>query len=168
MQVYLRDENFTVHYWDWRDPNQRRSLFRSDRLGEHHMTTAAVSGNLVANDGWTTVCWYASGNAPTPEQNICNPGTPTGPLQRCPNNITCAANYEGWPSYNDVEIAVGKQDYDRPNYNTYSPEGFRGFMEGFQVVPRCDNSTRGQDLCTNEAIADGKEGLQRLLHNTVS
>ena len=58
MQIFLQDENFTLHYWDWRDSNQRRSLFQSNRLGEHNMVTSAVTGQLFDNDGWQTVCWY--------------------------------------------------------------------------------------------------------------
>ena len=176
MQNMTGDDNFTVHYWDWRDPNERNSLFTRVRLGEHRMDTAEVEGPLF--DGWQTVCWYnGSGNVthPEPEHRICDPNVTTGPVQRCPNERTCEPNYEGWPSYEDVQNAVDKQDYDLPNYNKYSPaegsrEGFRGFMEGFQVIDECDRSTiLGRDLCTNVNIEGvGIKGLQRLLHNTVS
>ena len=165
------DENFTVHYWDWRNPDQRESLFTSDRLGAH-----AHNNNRIAEEHmfsrWQTVCWYGgSTNAENTEPSgICNPNVFTGPLQRCPDARTCAADYEGWPSFADVQTAVGMQDYDHANYNKYSPRGFRGFMEGFQVLDRgCDtNTARGRDLCEVESVEGVDKGIQRLLHNTVS
>jgi len=170
MQIFLQDENFTIHYWDWRDPNQRRSLFQSNRLGEHNMVTSAVTGELFANDVWQTVCWYnGSGNIARPDHRICDPRVSTGDLQRCPDKAICAANYEGWPSDDDVQTALAEQMYDSQQYNKVSPEGFRTLVEGFQVVDRCDSdSVRGRDLCTNVDIDGRQKGLQRLLHNTVS
>ena len=170
MQILLRDDNFTVHYWDWRNENERRSLFRRDRLGEHDSSSSAVTGQLF--NGWQTVCWYnGRGNISRPDdmQRICDPRVPTGPLQRCPNKTQCAADYEGWPSSQDVQSAVGKIDYDISPYNKVSKEGFRPYMEGFQVVDQCDNeSDRGRDLCTTITINGVLKGIQRLLHNTVS
>ena len=163
MQYLLRDDNFTVHYWDWRNENERRSLFRHDRLGAHDSNSSAVTGQLF--NGWQTVCWYdGSRNVPRPDdmQRICDIRVSTGPLQRCPNKTTCAADYVGWPSVDDVQTAVGSsmREYDISPYNKKPNGGFRGYMEGFEVVDRCDSSIRGQDLCM--------DGIQRLLHNTVS
>jgi len=166
MQIFLQDENFSLHYWDWRNPKQRRSLFQSNRLGEHNMFTSAVTGQLFDNDGWQTVCWYnGSGGVSRPEPHrICDPRDNTGPLQRCPNKTTCEANYTGWPSSDDVKAAVNEQDYDISGYNKFSHGGFRNLLEGFKVVSSCGNSIRGRDLCLEE---DGMR-LERLLHNTVS
>ena len=162
LQILLRDDNFTIHYWDWRDQNERTSLFRNDRLGAHDtQTISGVTGDLV--NGWQTVCWYnGSGNISRPDdrQRICDPRVRTGPLQRCPNKTTCAAGYDGWPSSTDVQTAVGRGNYDEPQYNKRPTGGFRGYMEGFEVVNQCGSSIRGRDLCT--------DGIQRLLHNTVS
>ena len=169
MQILLRDDTFTLHYWDWRDLNERTSLFESNRLGAHDSSSSAVTGQLF--NGWQTVCWYnGSGNIPRPDnmQRICDPRVPTGPLQRCPNKATCAANYDGWPSSTDVQTAVDMRSYDESPYNKVPTGGFRGYMEGFKVINRCDNSIRGRDLCTDETINGMPKGLQRLLHNTVS
>ena len=162
MQVFLNDDSFTIHYWDWRYQNQRTSLFQQNRLGGHD--TQTISGVTGQVGRWQTVCWYdGSGNIPRPDnmQRICDPGVPTGLLQRCPNKTTCEADYDGWPLPDDVQAAVRKSTYDEPQYNKAPTGGFRGYMEGFEVVNRCDSSTiRGQDLCIG--------GIQRLLHNTVS
>ena len=170
MQILLRDDNFTIHYWDWRYPNERTSLFRTDRLGAHDtQTISRVTGDLV--NGWRTICWYnGSGDVSRPRanQNICDPRNDTGPLQRCPNKTHCAANYAGWPSSQDVQDAVGMGQYDMPDYNAFSI-GFRNYMEGFLVVDQCDNETdRGRDLCNTKIINGMEEKVQRLLHNTVS
>ena len=169
MQYLLRDDNFTVHYWDWRNENERRSLFRHDRLGAHDSSSSAVTGQLFS--GWQTVCWYdGSRNVPRPNdmQRICDPRVSTGSLQRCPNKTTCAADYDGWPSSTDVQTAVGMRSYDESRYNKEPTGGFRGYMEGFKVINRCDNSIRAGDLCTDVTINGMPKGLQRLLHNTVS
>ena len=169
MQHFLNDDNFTVHYWDWRDPDQRTSLFESNRLGAHHPQNSTVTGDLV--NGWRTICWYnGSGGVsrPSANQNICDPRNDTGPIQRCPDKERCAANYTGWPTYQDVQDAVNMTQYDMPDYNAFST-GFRNYMEGFLVVGQCDNETdRGRDLCNNKIIDGTKEKVQRLLHNTVS
>ena len=167
MQYHLNDDNFTVHYWDWRDPNERRSLFRRDRLGEHDSRTSAVTGRLF--EDWPTRCWYnGSGDVLPPVENICDPRNDTGPIQRCPDKERCAANYTGWPTYQDVQDAVGMGQYDMPDYNAFST-GFRNYMEGFLVVDQCDSETdRGRDLCNTKTIDGTTENVQRLLHNTVS
>ena len=167
MQHFLNNDTFTVHYWDWRKEDERTSLFESNRLGAHNSVTPQVTGDLLLN-GWETICWYSrNGNMNRPEQNICNPGTPTGSLQRCPVKTACAANYSGWPSYDDVRTAVSMGEYDWSPYNRYS-QGFRNYMEGFHIVDQCDVQTRGQDLCMSVTINGTDKGLQRLLHNTVS
>ena len=170
MQHFLNDDTFTVHYWDWRDPDQRASLFESNRLGAHYLQTSAVTGDLV--NGWQTICWYdGSGGVsrPSANQNICDPKNDTGPLQRCPDKERCAANYTGWPTYQDVQDAVYMTQYDIPDYNAFSTTGFRNYMEGFLVVDQCDNKTdRGRDLCNNKTIDGITKMVQRLLHNTVS
>ena len=159
MQHFLNDDNFMVHYWNWTDQNQRTSPFQENRLGGQD--TQTISGVTGQVGRWQTVCWYdGSGNIPRPDnmQRICDPGVPTGLLQRCPNKTKCEADYEGWPSSQDVQDAVGMNSYDEPPYNKTPTGGFRGYMEGF--ANGCDSGIRGQDLC------DG--GIQRLLHNTVS
>ena len=147
MQHHLQDDTFTVHYWDWRYPNERRSLFRRDRLGEHDSQTSAVTGDLV--NGWQTICWYdGSGGVsrPSANQNICNPRNYTGLLQCCPDKTHCADSYSGWPSSQDVQTAVSMGQYDMSDYNAFST-GFRNYMEGFMVVGQCDDQTdRGRDL----------------------
>ena len=162
MQHFLQDETFTVHYWDWRNETERTSLFQSNRLGAHDRISSAVTGELV--DEWRTICWYGgnaeSGDIPDhrDNQNICDPSSDTGLLRRCPDKERCAANYSGWPSYQDVETAVGMEEYDRSPYDRLPCKSFRNYMEGFH--PGCDSGTRGVDLC--------ESGYQRLLHNTVS
>ena len=162
MQHFLQDDSFTVHYWDWRNEAERTSLFRSNRLGAHDSSSSAVTGELV--DEWQTICWYGgnAGSGDIPDcrdnQNICDPSNDTGLLRRCPDKERCAANYLGWPSYQDVQTAVGIEEYDRSPYNILSCESFRNYMEGFHAG--CDSGTRGVDLCEN--------GYERLLHNTVS
>ena len=52
----------------------------------------------------------------------------------------------GWPSVDDVQTAVGSSmgECDISPYNKKPNGGFRGYMEGFEVVDRCDSSIRGK------------------------
>lgn len=165
MQDLLQDENFTVHYWDWRYPDQRTSLFKRGQLGaRYNDTNSTVVGDLF--NGWETVCWSKNRDGvPTPSNSICDPTKMTGPLQRCPDKDKCDPDYAGWPNDTDVSVALEKSQYDNKNYDPTATESFRNYMEGFKVVDNCNVSDeRVRDLC------NVKKGcsLQRLLHNTVS
>lgn len=122
---------FRLPYWDWRIEMQRSSegvsseeLFREDRLGATRNVSGfpRVFGALF--DNWDTMCWLLPGD-------ICDPRVSTGLLQRCPFTGTdpCSSNNPDWPTDQDVQNALSFDVFDVPNYNLFSPAGFRNFVD---------------------------------------
>ena len=162
---------FRVPYWDWRIEEEREGAFMRSRLGERNivMDQARVEGDLFNN--WKTVCWYdgSGGIQNSPNNNICNPSVDTGYLLRCPmvdGKDPCNASNPNWPSFDDYNTALNKNDFDTDTFNiSAGPSSFRNFLEGFEAVSVTD--CRGNDLCIEN---DPEQGLntQRHLHNSVS
>lgn len=155
---------FRLHYWDWRRERQtdQNSPFKRDRLGTTEIDNGSpvVRGDVIG-DSWHTVCWDTSTNDKSRAAPLCNPTMNNAMrLQRCPvtqNGMSpCAANNQNWPTENDVNTALKKNIYDASPFNKTASDGFRNFLEGFQVVDDCG----GNEFCDNN--------LQRWLHNTVS
>ena len=149
---------FTLHYWDWRDPDQRRALFTEDRLGENN--NGVVEGIIF--EDWNTSCWREIANKSSPVP-ICNPREPTGALRRCPVESACDSD-TNWPTYGDVNSAVAIETYDAPPYDRYvagEDTSFRNYMEGFVV--QAGSNCGDENLCTEE----NGYSVRRKLHNTV-
>ena len=167
IQIETGDPMFTLHYWDWRDPEQREALYTRDRLGEN--VNGTVMGTLFEN--WQTYCWQnivpliQSGISPIP---ICDPTVPSNEtLRRCPIDTLCSKESPNWPTYNDVNDVVSIQAYDALPYDLRvlgSDTSFRNRMEGTLAEPGvdCGNNT----MCFvnfNVAIV-----VKQKLHNAVS
>ena len=140
---------FRLYYWDWRREMQtnENSPFKSNRLGETRNVDnfPRVQGDLIS-DGWDIRCWKLDPGL------ICNPNDITGQLQRCPFTGTnpCDVNNPDWPTLADVKKAVQMSSYDDSNYDKYSRNGFRNFMESFNVLsdPSSDITSCAQNrLC---------------------
>ena len=150
---------FSLHYWDWRDPNQRDALFTENRLGKNE--DGVVVGTLFEN--WSTVCWKDHNS--TTIIPICDPTEQTDTLRRCPIESACHKGNADWPTFGNVKSAVAKNDYDASPYNKFvtgEDASFRNFMEGFVTQPE---SSCGDDaMCTEENDC----AIRRKLHNSVS
>ena len=158
---------FTLHYWDWRDPEQREALFTWDRMGEN--VNGTVMGTLFEN--WPIVCWLdeeplrQSGITFVP---ICDPTTPVNDtLRRCPVDTACEKDNINWPTYDDVESALSVETYDASPYDQRvfgSDASFRNRLEGVIAGP---GSNCGNDaLCFT--VASISVVVRIRLHNAVS
>ena len=152
---------FRLHYWDWRDPEQRDILFKRDRLGEN------VNGNVVGDlfNNWDTYCWQdISGKQPPIA--TCDPTQPTNEtLRRCPSKTLCDKSNKNWPSYLDVDTAISIKSYDTSPYDRFiqnTEKSYRNYMEGF--ITQRGTDCGGDTLCTT----DGNVTVKRRIHNTVN
>ena len=157
IQLLVGDTTFALHYWDWRDSDQRRAYFTEDRLGRSN--NGNVEGTLF--EDWSNTCWneVTDKNNPVP---ICDPTQSARDLRRCPDETVCDSD-TNWPTSRDVDGAVSIEDYDMSPFNKYIGKdmSFRNTMEGFVSQ---SGSCTDDDLCTY----NGTLSLTRMLHNSVS
>ena len=114
---------FRIPYWDWRKEKQTKanSPFQKNRLGEtrdNHGLPQVYGG--IFND-WETICWKN-------DNNICDPTTPTGQLQRCPfvnGSNPCSSDNDLWPSVDEVKEVLSLQAYDTSDFNINASNSFR-------------------------------------------
>ena len=173
---------FRIPYWDWRKEKQTNdnSPFKSNRLGEtvDDNGLPEVYGIMHSEflNNWETICWTKDEN-----HDICNPQVATGQLQRCPLRESCGSENELWPTDNDVQTALGMQEYDTFPYNKKAANSFRNQLEGFKPLSNdeiqfcrenklctCERGEAGDYNCTESD--DGPQPtdpIQRLLHNSV-
>lgn len=122
---------FRLPYWDWRIEMQLSSigvsseeLFTENRLGATRNIDGfpRVIGTLF--EDWDTICWLQP-------SVICDRRVSTGPLQRCPFTGTdpCSSSNPDWPTDRDVQDALSFDVYDVPNYDLFSLDGFRSFID---------------------------------------
>ena len=157
-QIALRDPMFRFHYWDWRDPVQHDALFMENRLGKS--TNSVVEGIIFQN--WPTLCWNDTTKLPG---EVCDPTVETDPLRRCPGTA-CRQSNENWPSYADVNYAIGMKEYDASPFNRYvETSSFRNYMEGFKIDPP-ELTCERKELCAIDERMN--VNVNRKLHNSVS
>ena len=165
MQILLKDDSFTVRYWDWTIPGNRNASFVYDRLGSSS-TSGEVTGKLM-ND-WYIVC--ALSNGKSDKSGVCNPTTPGNRrVFRCGEAGKC--HFSEWP---DVENAIrGINDFG--NYrissnpqivNKYDTLSFSNYLEGFAVDDECEIE---KTMTEKRFVLCGKKGkeIRRRLHNLV-
>ena len=167
IQIETGDPMFTLHYWDWRDPEQREALFTRNHLGEN--VNGTVMGSLFGN--WPLFCWQdvgpliLNGISPIP---ICDPTTPVNQtLRRCPVDTACDKDHVNWPTYDDLESALSVKVYDVPPYDQTvlgSDTSFRNRIEG--VVAELGTSCGNDTMCFT--VANNSVVVRIRLHNSVS
>ena len=168
---------FRLSYWDWRRERQteENSPFKENRLGtsvdNRTDMKPIVNGRIFGPPyNWNTSCWSFDNNE-SQSTPVCNPNENSDlVLQRCPQvyeNGTlepspCDYDNMDWPTEDDVNNAIGNTLYDIENFDRLSSDGFRNYLEGFQVVDNCN----GNRFCARDEKRD--RNILRTLHNTVS
>ena len=116
MQILLKDDSFTVRYWDWTNQTNQHALFVDGRLGSND-ASGYVSGELM--DDWYIVCALATSlpDGKPDKSGVCNPTTTPGNRHvfRCGQAGRCG--FSDWP---DVENAIrGINDFDNYRISNY-------------------------------------------------
>jgi hypothetical protein len=175
---------FRIPYWDWRKEMQTEanSPFQLDRLGKtiNINDLPIVQGGEIFPSTWNTICWGKI----TPNHDICDPRTNTGPLQRCPflTDEPCSSHNPLWPSDKDVQKVLSLNSYDTSPFSEKSHNSFRNILEGFKPLSNDSIQTcRDDKLClicavgdqtcsesNNDILNQPGDPIQRLLHNSVS
>ena len=125
---------FRFPYWDWRVEIQRsyglpsEELFTFNRLGETRNISnrPVVFGDLVRDD-WKGVCLDQAGV-------ICDPSSIFGSLQRCPftgDPNLCHSSNPDWPTMQEVNDALGFDNYEVQPFNVFATNSFRGHIDFF-------------------------------------
>ena len=146
----INDDSFSLPYWDWTKPENRKPVLSNDWYG------SSVNGNIQGRfAAWQTICWNKTDLTCDRKGILCDPTITTGLLRRCPVDAACNENSQLWPTQKDVDVAVSMPNYDSSPYS-FASTGFRGYAEGFV------NNSCGSDnaLCN--------KGIERKLHNAVS
>lgn len=173
-------QDFRLPYWDWRTEFQRSpeglssdDLFTENRLG----ATRNISGfpqvfGDIYDDDWTTLCWLQLG------RRNCDPRERNGPVQRCPfteyDPDPCRSSNPVWPSHQDVLDALNFDTFDVPNYDLFSMDGFRNFVDAnvsFDVescrADRMCECIPGGPRCLPEDVPDGSIAVAWKTHGIV-
>ena len=158
MQILLNEPSFTIRYWNWTNPNDRTSIFSSNKLGTNS-NDGTVNSKYYGGNYWKSVCWFPSDS--TKNSQTCNHTDSDGirPIIRCPSPAQCADDYPKWPTQEIINRALNLSSYSRGPYNKYSENTFSNFLEGYEPSPSGDRE--------NLEINSG-DGIARHLHNLVS
>ena len=174
MQILLKDDSFTVRYWDWTVPGNRDALFVSSRLGSSD-TDGRVTGNLMSM--WYIVCVSSDGKPMN--SSVCDPTIKPGEernVDRCGTAGNCTFQ-AGWPDEANVRRSLSEFDNyrttDNPYYNKYDTMSFSNYMEGFAVDDNDDctenSNTYIQDEDERNLLCGKRDPkIRRRLHNMVN
>ena len=172
MQILLKDDNFTVRYWDW-TAGDRDALFVIDKLGSS-ATDGQVTGDLMST--WYIVC--ATTNGEPIKQLVCDPTITPGQrnVYRCGTAGNCSYQ-DGWPDKPNVRRSLSEfgnyRTTDNPYYNKYDTKSFSNYMEGFAFDDNDECTETSNSYIQDEDernILCGTEDpkIRRRLHNLVN
>ncbi|KAL5509473.1 hypothetical protein EMCRGX_G004856 [Ephydatia muelleri] len=101
IQIMINDDSFSLPYWDWTKPENRKSVLSNDWYG------SSVNGNIQGRfAAWQTICWNKADLTCDRKGILCDPTITTGLLRRCPVDAACNENSRLWPTQRDVDVAA--------------------------------------------------------------
>ena len=171
MQKLLKDDSFTVRYWDWTVQANRDALFVPNKLGSSD--DGQVTGDLMST--WYIVCVSPDGE---PIKSVCDPTTTPEEMNvyRCGAAGNCD-NQDDWPDEENVRKSLSEfanyRTTDNPYYNKYDMMSFSNYMEGFAIddtedeCKNMDSMNFIQEVNRRELLCGTDPKIRRRLHNLV-